>query len=252
MSAWGRKRQAIILAYIALAAFIAVAFVYFFVLYSPPSCFDGEQNGLEEGVDCGGNCARVCAFSATDPNILWARSFEVGPGVYNMAAYVENPNFDIATTLNYTLRGFNEKNIIVAEVSDAIELAPREKRVVFHQSVETKNRDIERTFIAFDDNYEWYKDESIEQVVEMSGYRIDKLETNPSLEIDVRNTGVAPLEDLEIVVVLYNQDENVEHISRTFLERMEATSDRSIFFSWRKPFDNFITRVEIFPRIRER
>jgi hypothetical protein len=147
MSTWGRKRQAIIISYIILVLVIIAAFIYFFMIYSPPSCFDGKQNGLEEGIDCGGSCTRVCSFSATDPNILWVRSFEVGPGVYNMAAFLENPNFDIGTTINYALRGFNEENVLVAEITDSVKLAPREKRIIFHQAVETKERTIERSFI---------------------------------------------------------------------------------------------------------
>jgi hypothetical protein len=85
----------------------------------------------------------------------------------------------------------------------------------------------------------------------MKGYRLDKKETTPSLEVDIRNASVNPLRNLEIVAVLYNQNENVEHISRTYLEEFPATSDRTIFFSWREPFDNFITKVEIFPQISE-
>ncbi|MFW0871304.1 MAG: hypothetical protein ACKKL4_02525 [Patescibacteria group bacterium] len=249
MSAWGRKRQAIIIAYLILGLIIITAFFYFFVLYNPPSCFDGKQNGLEEGVDCGGACTKVCSFKATSPNIVWARSFEVGPGVYNMAAYIENPNFEIGTTLQYTLRGFNKDNMLVAEVNDSIDLAPRERRIIFHQAVSTDNRKIERSYLTFEEGYSWYKDEAQSKVVEMIGYRLDKLETSPSLEVDLRNTGVDPLKDLEIIVVLYNQDENVEHISRTYVDHLVGTGERTVFFSWRKPFDNFIARVEIFTRL---
>jgi hypothetical protein len=251
MSSWGRKRQAIIIAYILLAVLIAAAFLYFFVLYTPPSCFDGEQNGSEEGVDCGGSCSKVCAFQAARPNIVWSRSFQVGEGVYNVAAFIDNPNFEVGTDLAYTIRGYDDKNVIVAEIQDSVQLAPREQRVVFHQAVNTENRDIERTFITFDDNHDWYKGEPTPELVGMLGYRLDKVDTNPSLEVDIRNTSVQPLSDVEIIVVLYNQDENVEHVSRTVVDRLEPASDRTVFFSWREPFDNFITRVEIFTHPRE-
>ena len=251
MSAWGRKRQAVIIGYILLLALIVALFFYFFVLYNPPSCFDGKQNGLEEGVDCGGACALVCPFAATSPNILWARSFEVGPGVYNMVASVENPNFDLAATVDYVIRGYNEANVMVAEIINSVVLSPQEQRIIFHQGVETKNSTIARTFISLDENYQWYKQEAEANPVQMISYRFDRLESAPLLEVVLGNTSVFPVENLEVVAVLFNQDGNVEHSSRTLLDEIAADGESTVFFSWREPFDNYITRVETYTRVRE-
>ena len=73
-------------------AILVVGFIAYRVLYEAPTCSDGVQNGDEEGVDCGGACDRVCSFQAVDPIVLWERFFEVGPGVYNTVALIENPN----------------------------------------------------------------------------------------------------------------------------------------------------------------
>ncbi len=107
MRTWARQRQAIMITYIVLLALVGAAVFYFLVVYKAPNCFDGQQNGYEEGTDCGGGCQLVCPFAAAQPNIVWARAFEIAPGVYNFAAEVENPNFKVGTNIEYSFKGYD-------------------------------------------------------------------------------------------------------------------------------------------------
>src|SRR3989344_5518059 len=66
--------------------------VYFLFFYSAATCFDGLQNGQEIGLDCGGGCVRICAFTVTPPEIVWSESFKIIDGQYNAVAYIENKN----------------------------------------------------------------------------------------------------------------------------------------------------------------
>ncbi len=44
-----------------LAVFFGIPVGIYFALLKPaPTCFDGVQNGAEEGLDCGGNCPQAC------------------------------------------------------------------------------------------------------------------------------------------------------------------------------------------------
>lgn len=246
MSVWSKQRQAIIVTYMILIAMIGVAIFYFLVIYNPPSCFDGEQNGYEEGIDCGGGCELVCPFSASNPNIAWARAFEVGPGVYNFAAEVENPNFEVGTTIEYSFRGYNEENILVAEINDEVTLYPTEKRIIFEPAVETGSRTVNRVFLEFGENSGWYQTPRITQRVITQDYRLDNLDIAPSLRVDLRNTDIRSISDLIVTAVLFNQNDNVEQVSRTIVDGIGADSVGQAFFSWRKPFDATIQNVEVF------
>ena len=42
-----------------------------------PNCSDNIQNQNEIGVDCGGECVRVCALEATDLVLLWTRTLDI-------------------------------------------------------------------------------------------------------------------------------------------------------------------------------
>ena len=82
--------------------------VYFLFLRPSPSCFDGIQNQGEQGVDCGGPCARVCAsVNVQSIDVLGSvRVFSPLPGSASVLAELENANassgaeiFDYTVTL---------------------------------------------------------------------------------------------------------------------------------------------------------
>lgn len=246
MSRWSHGRQALIITYLMLIACIIGAVVYFLFIYQAPSCYDGIRNGLEEGVDCGGGCELVCPFAASKPNVAWSRAFEIGPGVYNLAAQVENPNFDVGTNVEYVFRGYDADNILVAEVIDRVTLYPQEKRIIFEPTVETVERRINRLFFEFTTDDGWYQSTPRSERVVVQNYTLDNLETTPALAVDLRNTDIRPVGDLVVTAVLYDSNENVEQLSRTLVERIDAGDTSTAYFSWREPFNQEIEQVEVF------
>ena len=246
MSAWSAGRQAVIITYIILIGVIAAAVFYFLFVYQSPSCFDNIQNGLEEGIDCGGGCQLVCPFAASEPNIAWARAFEIAPGVYNLAAEVENPNFTVGTNIDYTFRAYNEANVLVAEINNQMTLYPTERRVVFEPAVETGNRSISRVFFEFGDNSGWYNLQALPDRVVMQDYVLRNADSLPSLEVNLRNTDIRKVGNLVVTAVLYNAVENVEQVSQTLVDGIEGDSTQAAFFSWRDAFVSPIQTIEIF------
>ena len=246
MSRWSSQRKAIIITYILLLAIIGVAIFYFLVIYQAPSCYDDIRNGAEEGVDCGGGCPLVCSFSTTQPNIFWTRAFEVAPGVYNLAAEVENPNFQVGTTITYVFQAYNEENVLVEQITNQISLAPTEKRIIFEPAVETGNQAIARVFLEFKEDEGWYSSPKITERVVVQDYLLENTETTPSLQVNLRNTDIRDIGPLTVTAVLYDREENVEQVSQTFIEGLKADDTGQAFFSWRQPFENSIQSVSVF------
>lgn len=246
MSAWSATRRLIIVTYIVLAGAIAAAMVYFLFIYNPPSCFDGVQNGYEEGIDCGGGCQLVCPFSASDPNVTWARAFETAPGVYNLAAEVENPNFNVGTTIAYTFRSYNSDNVLINEVRNTTNLYPTERKIIFEPAAQTGNRSIARTFFEFDADNEWYKVEATPKRVSVQSYDFTNIDSTPSLRVVLKNNDIRALSGLTVSAVVYNTQENIEQVSQTYVSGVPADGTAEAFFSWRRPFENEISNVEVF------
>ena len=85
-----------------------IAGIYFLFLRPAPSCFDGIQNEGEQGVDCGGPCAKAGLPSGTQPITATGPIFIFSPiaGHASVLVQVENANaglaassFDYAITL---------------------------------------------------------------------------------------------------------------------------------------------------------
>lgn len=87
--------------------FGVISGIYFGILRSPASCFDGIQNQSETGVDCGGPC-EPCEIRELAPlRVGLARIFSANGGA-TIFVEVRNPNVTFgATSFDYTLTAKN-------------------------------------------------------------------------------------------------------------------------------------------------
>jgi hypothetical protein len=85
--------------YLAILGGIA-AWIYFSYLKPAPSCFDNIQNQGEEGVDCGGPCAKVCTPTDIQPIMVQGSVSTFTTGAHNVTflARVTNVNGDFAAS----------------------------------------------------------------------------------------------------------------------------------------------------------
>jgi hypothetical protein len=235
MASWGTKRKSLYFSVFSIVALAILALIFFGFFYKKPTCFDGKQNGTESGIDCGGACRAVCDAEASLPKVLWARSFEVAPGMYNLAAYIENPNINsTAKNVPYIFRLFDENNILVYERKGKTDILPRESFVVFETNVNTGNRKARFIFFEFEENPDWQ--------VSAGGSRAANLKvksqkffedlTPAKFEAVIENTSFESINSVEVVAVLYNTDGNVVAVSRTILDEIEKEGETKATFTW--------------------
>jgi hypothetical protein len=87
-----------------LAAIITV--IYFLLPKQAPSCFDGIQNEGEQGIDCGGPCAKLCIPSTIQLISLLGTAHVFSPiaGHATFLAQIENANSGFAaSSFDYTV-----------------------------------------------------------------------------------------------------------------------------------------------------
>jgi len=75
-----------------------VALIYFLFLKPAPTCFDNVQNQGEEGIDCGGPCAKICTPADIQPIAVIGdvMAFATSPNHVTFLARVTNANSDFA------------------------------------------------------------------------------------------------------------------------------------------------------------
>ena len=246
MSAWSRRRYTIY--FITAITIIALALfaIYTFFIFEPATCFDGEQNGSEQAVDCGGSCERICPFQAVDPQIVWARAFEISDGVYNLGAIVRNPNFSARLEGQYKFEAFNNENLKIYEVFGDLELEPSQEKPIFEPTVLTGEQRIERVFLTIVEGFMWERAEPPVKDIVITSRTLSDAESVPKLRVSLNNTSLAPIRDIAVFAALYNADGNVVQSSRTFVEMIERDGEAEAFFTWPEAFKDEVTKIDVF------
>ncbi len=245
---WGTKRRNAVLFTTFLFILIPVGAIAFLLFYNPPDCFDGKMNGTEAGIDCGGSCQLVCTTQAYDPVILWERFFRIEEGVYNVLAYVENPN-PTAEILNapYVFRMYNEDNVLIAERSGVITLAPKSVRPIIENGIETLKQIPTRVSFEFGENLVFEKKDPKDAIVIIKDETIENENDSPRVRAKIQNISLHTLNEIEVIVIAYDVFDNVLGTSSTYVPTLGSEETKDIVFTWPQPFVEDIVRIEVIP-----
>jgi hypothetical protein len=105
-----------------IVIFIVIAAFYVLFLKPAPSCFDNIQDQGEQGVDCGGPCAKICIPTSTQPisEIGAVDVFAPLADHVTLLAQVVNPNSNFAAdTFDYTFNLYDGAGNVIGTVPDS-------------------------------------------------------------------------------------------------------------------------------------
>jgi len=241
---WSTVRQLLIALIVGAVLLILGATAYFAFIYTPPSCTDGVQNQGEEGVDCGGACARVCV----QPNIstLWSRSVSVARGVYHAVALIKNPDTSTRGTFPYTLSLFDAENILVATREGRFTILPGEIAPLFEANIITGERAPVRTFVDIGPGVFDRAERGSAPVRTLS---FDVHNEAGTVAATIENQTLFPVEDVVVTALLYDDSGILMRASQTLVERLDARERRVVVFTWQEPFEEKPAEVDIIPRV---
>jgi hypothetical protein len=245
---WGTKRRNLILFTLFLFIFIPVSFIAFLIFYNPPSCFDLKQNGDEQGIDCGGSCQLVCTNQAFDPVVLWERYFRIDDGIYNVLAYIENPNPTAEIVqAEYVFKLFNEENVLIAEKPGTITFAPKSVRPIIETGLITEKQVPTRVSFEFTKPFTFEKKDPKDAIVIIKEETIENEKTSPRVKAAIQNISLQRLRNIEVVVIIYDSFDNVLGTSSTFVPDLGPEESKDIVFTWPQPFIEDSLRIEVIP-----
>lgn len=250
---WALKRQ---LFYVLILILVLAVFGY--LIISPhynkaPSCFDGEQNGNETGVDCGGSCSslRACTAEVDPVSVLWARTFKIVPGHYNAVAYLENHNANtVAKKVNYRFRFADANNLYVGKRDGSTFIPPSGKFAIFEPSIDVGNSIPMYTTFEFTEVPEWVKvsEEKINQLqLLVSNINLSGEDTSPVLSATIKNNSFFIIRELDVITILYDANHNAVSTSRTYIDKLSPEESKDVSFTWPEPFSEKVVSKEIIP-----
>ncbi len=253
MSKWARKRKRKIIIIIGVLLLIVLFFIIFSFKNKKPTCFDGVQNGTETGLDCGGNCSKVCVDDIRNIVVWWERPFKVANGVYNTVAYFENQNLNSGIQeLTYEFRLYDKDNVLVAKPRIGKTFIEANKRsAVFEPSLITGNKEAYTAFFKISSVQNWEKTEPSfsYSLFNVGDPVLSQQDTHPKLTVPVENKSIYNFTDVPVIAILYNIKGNAIATSRTYIDSINQGKKEDVHYSWPEPFGDVVSRVEIIPRI---
>ena len=214
------------------------------IFSKPSSCFNRAQDGDERGVDCGGSCALICPFDARAPVVLWTRVFQVAPGFYTAAAYVENHNVGAgAKNVRYSFKLYDERGILVKEQIGVINIPPISVIPIIEPSINVGNRTVASASFAFgDEEILWTKNTH-----EIPTLRITQPKPSSDfsrLSATIANDSLEDVHNLTLTAVLFDRQGVARAASKSAIPLLARRSSQDVVFTWGSGVPN-IVRAEI-------
>lgn len=236
---WKLKNQILILIKIVLVVVIIGGGFTYFTVAKPSSCFDGVKNGDEHGIDCSGSCVLYCSEEVGEPKIIEQGFVSPEKGKFQFYAHVSIPfsraitakslwSVDILDTDKHSIlkepleiKGYITTDRQTYIISDSIELNKQPVYVFwklksstpFYRPVDTFSNaslKIKNSLMTGNDLY---------TVIDGSVMHEQKNET---------------YNFVDIIVLLYNDDDKVYALSKQRMERLEFNKEYPIHITFLK------------------
>ncbi len=249
MSTWSNRRRLLYAFIVIVLAVIIVGIPVFNLFYEAPSCTDNKKNGDEQGIDCGGSCTKLCSSAFLDiPSPSWVRFVEIAPRLYNVAAYIVNPNPKAgARGLPYRLNVLDKEGIEIGHATGKFNLPPGRNTVVFVgglRIIDTDQAPV-RMLLEFGKQPEWVLgiDTLINLSVTDKNYRESASES--SLDVTVSNRGPKPARNVTVYGILKDKDDNVIDFSKTIVDEIAPQRTALAPFTWPYSHDGKVISLEV-------
>lgn len=245
---WTAKRQLLYLGIFLIIVFIIAFFIW--ANATKPTCFDNKQNQKEEGIDCGGPCEKKCLGEIRNLIVLWSKFFDISENKYDAVALVKNPNAFLALpSLKYQFKFYDKNNILIAIKEGETFITPAETFPIFETNIDTSSRIPSRVFIEFEENLKWERREKEKLSLVVSQKEFFNEPPFPRLVINLENKSIAPVEDIFLAAVLYDEDKNAQGASVTKVDSISSQSSQKVVFTWPELFSEKPASIEVFFRV---
>ncbi len=251
MLSWSARRKIIYIFILVLVFGTPTTFYIYKKMQKPASCFDGIQNQDERGVDCGGICQIACFNNVKqEPDIQWSRAYYVAPGVYNLVAYIQNPNVDyISQPAKYVFKIYDDKNVLIATREGTVGIPTTKVFPIFEPTIETGNLIPKIIKFEFLENITWIEYFGNKPELEVAEQRLSRENTSPKLEAKIKNKTLNTYKNVEVIAIIYNEEGNGVLASRTFIDKIGDRENVNISFTWPEPIDFTPSKIEVIPNI---
>lgn len=231
---------------------IALFFLLFWnALFPVPTCFDGRENGGEQGRDCGGSCTLYCPAQMRLVKVISARSFPIATGIIHSVAFLEQTNREAsARSVPYEFVYFDAEGKEIARRAGKTTVSAFGKFVIIETLIEVPSIPAYTTF-SFTQEPVWEKVSTLlaypAVITKNSVATSFALGTRVTAEIE--NQTEYTFSDTFFSVLVYGNDGNVQAVSSVKVISLPAKQSTSLVATWPFRFREPVSKIEILPSL---
>ncbi|NDE68092.1 hypothetical protein EB052_00630 [bacterium] len=248
MASWATKRKLAYISIITVLAAVFVALPLYLSYYKAPSCSDRIQNQGELGIDCGGPCARLCQSAFLPPEVSWTKFEKVSEGIYNLGAYIINPNINGAVVAaSYKFSLFDRDGILITEVPGTTIIPSHRNTLAFAASVSTQKRPVVRAIFEFTQPPLWQKSFDSLGGISIIDKKYSEDKDGSSLEVFIQNNILLAYNKIRLGAILYDDSDNAVGFSSTVIDAIAPGKKELAVFTWPLSRKGKVASIEILP-----
>jgi len=244
---WSLRRKIVYLSVFFAILVIFFSVLYYFFIHKAPTCKDKIQNQNEQGIDCGGVCPKVCEFEIVNPVVRWTKLLKVKKGIYNVVAFVENPNLKArAVNAPYLFKVYDKNRILIGERKGKINLPARSFIPIFERTIFVGEREPSRSpLFEFTESFQWEKVEEKKLDLSVKNKILEEKNGGTRLSAVIGNQSVLPISNIEVTGILYDVDGNAIAVSQTIIESLLKNASEKVVFTWTESLLKKTSKTEI-------
>lgn len=235
----------------AIATIITVAAIAVFflkdALFPHPTCFDGKKNGYEVGLDCGGECNKMCTQEVIPLAVVWARAIPVAALTYDIVGLVSNRNIDNASKqLGYSFTLFNRNGDTIKTLTGTT-IAPLDGEFpIIIQNVIVPEEVARTELLLSDGDHYKVKESPTSPTVRVSNRRYEGGSVT-RVYATISNTKRIEIRDLEVSAILFDRYNNAYAVGKTVVPILNKEESKELVFIWNNPLKEEPTQIDIYP-----
>ena len=252
LMSWSQKRQLVYASIVLFFVLVVVGTPTYYTFFNiRATCTDGAQNQNEIGVDCGGPCARACPAQVVDlPVTTWSRAFPVAGGIYNLVAYVQNPNVNyVAQPSQYIFRVYDGDNVLIGVRKGFADVPPTKTFPIFEQGFDVGSRVPAKVFFEFIRGLTWIRYDGTKPELDVTDESLSNASSSPRIDAILVNKTIYTYKKVEVVALVYDDQGNAMASSRTFVDTLPGTGNAPLVFTWPTAFPAPVSKIEIVPKL---
>jgi hypothetical protein len=248
-----RKRSIIIPVY--LVIFSLVIFGIYSIFKPKPNCFDGVKNQNEEGVDCGGVCAKKCAAVIQAQDLVVEKIGIVPAGIagkYDFYAQILNPNAVYGSkNFSYSISFKDSSGAITASKNGSSYILPGERKFIVENNLDVPTAET----LGFKiNNSDWIEFASYYQRPDINVINKTYDEISGGTEFAeakglLKNNSPFDFDTIVIRIILKDDAGNVLALNSTEMNTVNSGEQRDFRIAWPNSFPGKVASMEAQPEV---